>query len=460
MTYDDALRLLSENGQEHILKFWNDLTAEEQAALLGQISSLDFHQIKRMQAMLGDVHSSDSASEVSPAPVIELEGEALSEARAAGENLLEAGRVGVILVAGGQGSRLGYDGPKGAFSIGPISGATLFEIHVRKVAALERKYGKSVHLYIMTSEANHESTLACFEAHDYFGISRDSVHFFVQGMWPALSEDGRIILDSPGHIFMSPDGHGGILSALAREGMISDMRARGIAVLYYFQVDNPLVDVADPAFIGLHSLNDADISLKVIAKRDANEGLGVVVERDGRHAMVEYTELTETQKHATREDGQLLFRYGSPAIHVFSLDFLEKEALSDLPLHVAHKKVPVCSEEGETVKPAEPNAYKFEKFVFDALPDADTVVNLVSRREDEFSPVKNAEGSDSPATAQADMSAKFGRWLNAAGASFPSNADGTPSVRIEIDPLFALNAEDLSERLDQGSAFEGDIHLR
>ena len=201
------------------------------------------------------------------------------------------------------------------------------------------------------------------------------------------------------------------------------------------------------------------MAVKVCAKRDPEEGLGVVVERAGRSAIVEYTELTREQKHATLPDGRLEFRFGSVAIHVFSLDFLRKEASAELPLHVAHKKVPCCDENGNLVKPDKPNAYKFEKFIFDALPDAETVLNHEFAREDEFSPVKNATGADSPDTARRDMMAKWARWLDACGVAVPRNEAGGPLHRIEIDPCFGSGPDDLKKKLKKGFKITGDLLL-
>jgi UDP-N-acetylglucosamine/UDP-N-acetylgalactosamine diphosphorylase len=368
--------------------------------------------------------------------------------------------VGAILVAGGQGSRLGYDGPKGAFAIGPVSNATLFEIHARKILALERRYGGKVPFYIMTSQANDQATREFFDRHDAFGLSRDRIHFFVQGMWPALWGDGRLIMEATGRLFMSPDGHGGTLSALRDRGMLDDMRRRGLASLFYFQVDNPLVEIADPAFIGAHTDRGAQFSVKVCAKRDPDEGLGVVVRRGGRCAVIEYTELTKEQKNAVLPNGRLKFCYGSVAIHAFALDFLAKEAEMALPLHVAHKKIAFVNEAGQVEKPAAPNGYKFEKFIFDALPDAATALNVEFAREDEFSPVKNAEGADSPATARRDIVRKFARWMEASGVAVPRDASGEPRHAIEIDPCFALDAAELKQRLPRGFALDRDTYLR
>lgn len=447
MTYEEARALLAKQNQSHLLRFWDKLDKAARAALLQQVAALDFTSIGRMQAMLQTKASAVAAGEIRPAQVVELDAAARSRAVARGAEELRAGRVGVVLVAGGQGSRLGFEGPKGAFPIGPITKAVLFHFHVRKVLALGRRHGVTLPLYIMVSDANHAATRACFEAHDWFGMPPADVFFFEQGMWPALDAQGKIVLDAAGHIFQSPDGHGGTLSALAASGALADMERRRLQTIFYFQVDNPMVEVADPAFLGVHLLEKADISLKVCAKRDAKEGLGVVVERDGRCAMVEYSELTDEQKNRRGANGELLLKYGSVAIHVFALPFMKQEARAALPLHVAHKKVPVCGDDGRTVTPAKPNAYKFEKFIFDVLPDAQKVVNLAFDRREEFSPVKNATGDDSPATTQRDLSAKWARWLKAVGVAVPEDDAGYPLAPVEIDPCFALDPADLVVRL-------------
>ena len=333
-----------------------------------------------------------------------------------------------------------YEGPKGAYPIGPVSDRPLFWFHARKLLGLKRTYGAPVPFYVMTSETNDAATRALFEANDYFGLDRQDVFFFVQGMWPALDPEGRIILDKPGHIFMSPDGHGGTLAALERSGALADMARRGIGQVFFFQVDNPMVDIADPLFVGLHAAKGADMTLKVCKKRDAHEGMGVVVIRDGAYAMVEYSELSDEQMERTNPDGTLWLAYGSPAIHMFSYAFLKAEAERAMPLHLAHKKIAMVDEAGQVVKPAAPNGYKFEKFIFDVIPNAKTLVTLAFDRTQEFSPVKNAEGNDSPATTKRDLQAKWRRWLAQAGVTLP---DGLP---VEIDPAYALNAAQLQAK--------------
>ena len=441
MTYQEAVEVLTENNQMQVLRFWEKLNGAEQTALLAQIAGLDFTSIRRMQQMLVDQSDAIVAGDPRAPEVVEWTDSTKADAIIAGEAELRAGQVAVLVVAGGQGSRLGYDGPKGAYSIGPVSGQSLFYFHARKIVGLNRRYGVRVPFYIMTSDVNDAATRAHFEANDYFGLPKEDVILFRQGVWPALDAEGKIILDQPGHIFMSPDGHGGTLSALATNGCLSDMEARGINTVFYFQVDNPMIEIGDPAFVGLHVARQADISLKLCAKRDPFEGLGVVAVRNGVSTMIEYTELTQEQATRTTASGDLYFKYGSVAIHLFSYAFLKAEAHRAMPLHVAHKKIPVCDASGAVVKPTANNGYKFEKFIFDVMPDAKTVVNLAFDRADEFSPVKNAEGIDSPATCQHDLQAKWRRWLAAAGVQVPV------ALPIEIDPAYALDAADLKKGL-------------
>ncbi|MDD2600492.1 MAG: UDPGP type 1 family protein [Kiritimatiellae bacterium] len=447
MNIEKAKIILKENDQEHVLAFWEQLDHAQREQLLTQIAELDFKSIARMRCMLeaGDVVD-QSASQPVPPQVLELSVESRANAYTAGEAVLRAGQVGVLLVAGGQGSRLGYDGPKGAYAIGPVSKASLFYFHARKILALSNRYHVRIPFYIMTSDVNDAATREHFEEHHYFGLNPDDVIFFTQGMWPSLDFEGRIMLDQPGHIFMSPDGHGGTLSALQQHGCLADMEQRGITTIFFFQVDNPLVEIADPAFIGVHTAQQAELSIKLCAKREPLEGLGVVVERDGRFEIVEYSELTHDQAHQRTDDGELYFKYGSVAIHLFAFDFLKQEALRDMPLHIAYKKIPCCDADGNLVTPLENNGCKFEKFIFDVLPDAKQVVNLAFDRAEEFSPVKNATGNDSPATCRQDLQLKWSRWFKELGVEFELDKSGLPVLPLEIDPVYAMNAAELRAR--------------
>ena len=437
MNYAEAEKLLKGCGQEHVLAYWKKLNKKEQEALLAQIATIDPKSVKYCQSALAKGAEVPDSSKGKAPKVAVLKGKKLAEAVAAGEKELRAGRVAALLVAGGQGSRLGYDGPKGCFSIGPVTGAPLFYFHARKILARTIRYGRAIPFYVMTSEANNAATVKCFEENDYFGLNPDDVFFFTQGMWPGMTQDGKIILDAPGHVFMSPDGHGGLIAALKKSGALDDMKKRGIKSVFFFQVDNPLVEIADPAFIGYHVLNKSEYSLKLCAKRDPKEKVGVPMQFGKTFRMVEYTEMTDEQCNRKGKDGQLYFLYGSPAIHVFDRAFLQREAGKPMPLHLAFKKIPFVDAKGQVVKPDAPNGYKFEKFIFDILPNAKAAAFLAFDQKDEFSPVKNAEGGDSPATCKADMQAKWKKWLAEAGVEVKGD------LPIEIDPAYAVDAADL-----------------
>ena len=436
MNRSQAEKTLRDMSQEHVLAYWDRLSKAEREKLLAQIESIESGDIRRCREALKKGGDSFDSSKGKAPKVVTLKGAALKRAIAAGERELSAGKVAVLLVAGGQGSRLGYDGPKGCYSIGPVTGSSLFSFHARKVLARSIRHGAAVPFYIMTSLANNEATVRHFEENDYFGLNPDDVFFFSQGMWPGMDAEGRIILDEPGHIFMSPDGHGGLLAALKRSGALADMKKRGIESVFFFQVDNPLVEIADPAFIGHHVLEKSEYSLKLCAKRDPFEKVGMPMRFGDVYRMVEYTEMSEEQCSRKDRNGRLYFLYGSPAIHVFDRAFLEREAAKPMPLHLAFKKIPVVVD-GKTVKPSSPNGYKFEKFIFDILPNARKAAFLAFEPKEEFSPVKNASGDDSPATCKADMQAKWARWLAAAGVTVD------PSLPLEIDPVYALDADDV-----------------
>ena len=339
---------------------------------------------------------------------------------------MAAGEVALIVVAGGSGTRLGFDGPKGTFPIGPVSSASLFQIHAEKIVALGRRHGRPLPLYVMTSPENHAATIAFFEANHRFEI--EHVRFFTQGRMPAVNRDaGKVLLAAKDRVALSPDGHGGTLAALAAPGpdgspsCLQEMRQRGIQTLFYFQVDNPLVQIADPAFLGLHRQADAEMSFKVIERLSPDEKLGVVVLVDGRPEVIEYSDLPPELASLREPDGRLSLWAGSIAIHVLELPFIERIVGGHhLPFHRAIKKVPYVDETGRLINPAEPNGVKFEQFIFDALPQARRWAIVETDRGSEFEPLKNAVGQDSPATVHQRMSDLFGNWLEQAGATIPA----------------------------------------
>lgn len=456
-TIDEAsLReLLQKNNQEHLLKSWDALPPERRSAFSEQLAGLKLEFIRELHENARLPPALPPPSAIKPAPVLELpeafeDWERRERAATLGEAALKNGQVAVLLVAGGQGTRLGFDGPKGTFSIGPISGKSLFQIHAEKVLALKRRYEATVPLYIMTSPENDNATRAFFADHACFGLESGQVHFFQQGTVPAVDKDsGRLLLTAPDQLALSPNGHGGALQALADHGHVTEAQRRGVKYVFYFQVDNPLVKVADPTYLGQHIAAGAEMSLKVVRKTDPGERVGVFVEVNGKPQVLEYTELPEELAARRGADGRLEIWAGSIAIHIFNVEFLRRlaSACSLLPFHRAIKKVPYLDDSGELVRPDMPNAMKFEMFVFDAIPLANKVLAVETDRREEFEPLKNAEGENSPESVRQAMSNLFGSWLLQAGVEAPRRADGAVAVPIEISPLFALDAEELRANL-------------
>jgi UDP-N-acetylglucosamine/UDP-N-acetylgalactosamine diphosphorylase len=464
---------LNQHGQSHLLRWWGELNEVQQARLASEVGAIDFAQLDRLIAELvrGDVATAPEAERVQPIDVIRLpqtDGERVVRRRAGGmgADALAAGEVGVILVAGGSGTRLGYEGPKGTFPIGPVSSASLFQIHAEKIAALATRHGRTIPLFIMTSPENHEVTVAFFEEHGRFGL--DHVRFFTQGQMPAVDRaTGKVLLASKDRVALSPDGHGGTLAALDAPGpkgtpsCLDEMRERGVRTLFYFQVDNPLVRIAEPAFIGLHREANADVSFKVVERRSPDEKLGVVVVVDGRPQVIEYSDLPSELAGRRVPEGPLELWAGSIAVHIFERSFIERlVGEQKLPFHRAIKKVAYIDGSGQTIKPEEPNAVKFEQFIFDALPSAERWTMVETDRAGEFEPLKNAVGPDSPATVHQQMSDQFANWLEQAGAVVPRRPDGSVPFGIEISPLFALDAAELKSKIEPGLVVERPIYLR
>jgi UDP-N-acetylglucosamine pyrophosphorylase len=434
--------------QGHVFRFLDRLDGPSRRALIDQAAGMDLDLVARLRPLV----SADATAEgeLAPPSVVrpsEMDMGARSQARQVGEALLARGAVAAVLVAGGQGTRLGFDGPKGAFPIGPVTDRTLFDWFAARLSALDARHGRPVPLYIMTSETTHAPTVAFFEERDHLGLAASDVRFFQQGMVPALDADGRLILETPSRIFLGPNGHGGVFEALASSGSLADMADRGIEEIFYFQVDNVLARVADPLFLGLHRRAGAQMSSKVVDKAGPDEKVGIVAYRGGRLCVVEYSEMSREQMDARDDDGRLVYSAGNIAIHAIRRDFAERVASSeDLPYHCARKAVPYVDEQGQTVKPDTPNATKFERFVFDALPLTESSVTMDVPRAEEFAPVKNATGVDSPDTARAALTAQFRRWYDEVGLAVGGTDQDGVEMSLEIDPCFALDAEALRER--------------
>jgi UDP-N-acetylglucosamine/UDP-N-acetylgalactosamine diphosphorylase len=443
--------------QGHLLAFWDELDQAQRAELLADLDQVDFERcralIKALVLNRPDLKLPDRLEPPAtfPATPTAEQQELYRRARETGADAIRAGKVAAFTVAGGQGTRLGYDGPKGGFRISPVRSACLFQLFAEYLLGTERRFGHRPRWYIMTSPSNHTATQEIFEQQNYFGLSKDDVMFFPQGQMPAFLPDGRIALAEKHRVALSPDGHGGSLQALARSGALEDMRARGIEHISYFQVDNPLVKVVDPLFVGLHIETGSEMSSKAVTKAHDLERVGNFCLADGKLLVIEYSDLPDELAHARNPDGARRFDAGSIAIHVLMRTFVEQltrgDAAAQLPWHRADKKAATIDESGNVVVPSDPNVVKLESFVFDAIPLANNPLVVYTRREEEFSPVKNAEGTDSPATARRDLVRRAARWLQACGCQIPRDPAGEPDLPIEISPAFALDAEDLRERL-------------
>lgn len=453
-------------GQEHLLAFWDRLTPDERRELAQQIAEINLNDLRRLREHYGAGLKAADA-EVSPwaalaeraesPPAVRLDGSGLpcplAEARARGEAALRAGEVGMILVAGGLGTRLGLDRPKGMFQLGPLSQRSLFQILIDQLSAVGRRYGQAIPLYVMTSDATDAATREFFAAHRNFGLANDQVRFFQQGaMWALDALGDRILMESPGRIFVGPDGHGGMLAALARSGALRDMQRRGLRHIFYGQIDNPLLQVCDPLLIGCHLAAKSEMTTQVVRKRDPLERVGNVVSVQGRVQVIEYSDLPESAARKTNRDGGLKLWAGNLAVHVFDVAFLARMANQPdaLPFHVARKKAPCIDEQGQPIEPASPNALRFERFIFDLLPMAENALVVEADPAEAFAPVKNAddEPADTPTTARRAMIAQARRRLHAAGVEV------RPNVAVEINPLWALDAAEIRTKLRAGTIID------
>ncbi len=459
---EDLRQRLRQYGQEHVLSAWDRLSDPERRTLLRQLAAIDLDELKRLYEQRDKVQTLPPRDRIEPAPITRPDPAEASRLVQRGGEALSAGEVAVLVVAGGQGSRLGFDHPKGVFPIGPVSRRTLFQIHAEKVLALRRRHGASVPFLVMTSPATHLETVAFFDEQHHFGLPKEEVFFFEQGTMPALDlQAGRLLMETPGSLFLSPNGHGGTLTALADSGLLDRLRDRGVKHVFYFQVDNPLVKVAEPLFLGLHIDGRSEASSKVIAKEGPKDKLGVFVTVDGRCTIIEYSDLPDDMADERDESGNLRLWAGSPAIHVFDVAFLARvtQGAGRIPFHVARKKVPHVDESGREVKPEKENALKFERFIFDALPLAERFVLLEGKRSEEFAPLKNAEGADSPEAVRQSMSDLAAEWLARAGVEVPRRPDGKAAVMIEVSPLYALDAAELAAKVKPGTRIVGPTAL-
>ena len=464
--YKRCIKDAFELGQSHIFRWWDEITPSEKKHLLEQTATIDFQFVhtlfndnrqKTKNTLQGDL----VPPQIITVPKNASEQEVAQRARQIGEASLRSGEIAVLTVAGGHGTRLGSNGPKGTLPIAPISGKSVFQLHAEKIRAVQQKYLTCIPWYIMTSETTDRMTQKFFKSHQFFGLDPRQICFFTQGMFPVVDLYGKLLMNSKSNIVMSPNGHGGTIIALREKGILKDMEARGIKNIFYHQVDNVLIKIADPVFIGYHLKNEAEMSLKIVKKRHPEEKVGIVVHSNGHLQVIEYSELSREDMYARNGDGTLKYDAGNIAVHMISIDFLEKiyQQGDPLPFHSALKRVPCLNENGDTINPEKNNAIKFESFIFDVLKHVEKGVIMEVLREDEFSPIKNMDGENSPATARQDMINLFGRWLRNAGIPVPTDSQGNVIGLIEINPGFALDEEELRSKVDNHLQFKGSLVL-
>ncbi|MCF7974891.1 MAG: UDPGP type 1 family protein [Phycisphaerae bacterium] len=449
---------LQAHQQAHLIHFWPGLSPEEREKLCNQIGKLDLDRIDRW---VKDYVIHDQSAKIpdhfGPAMAYAAQPdtpdmtEKYVRATALGEDLLRQGRVGAFVVAGGQGTRLGFEGPKGNFPISPIKQKTLFQLFAETILATSLKYGTRCPWYIMTSPLNHEPTRDTLEANHYFGLPEEDVFIFQQGTLPNFALDGQILLSNKHTLATSPDGHGGSLKALFEGGAVAHMQARGVEYISYWQVDNPLINIFDPLFIGLHALDGSQMSSKSLVKTGPMEKVGNFCLVDNKVTVIEYSDLPDEAALRRHPDGSLVFELGSIGIHLVNRTFVEQLNAGEfsLPFHRAVKKIPHITPEGKYVEPDEPNGIKLETFVFDALPLASHSMILKTIRSEEFGPVKNATGVDSAETSRQMIIDRAGAWLESIGTAVPRKDNGQIDCVLEIAPSFALTPEDLCKKADR-----------
>ena len=474
--FNDARAKLQAAGQIHLFEGFEKLDEHAASRLLSEIESINWDQLTELiESHVKQKPDGALPGHLEPAPwyphhpTPDLAAR-YKRARVLGEQLVRGGKVAAFTVAGGQGTRLGWDGPKGTYGATPIRGLPLFAFLAEFILKTQEKYGTPVPWYLMTSPANDAATRAFFEDHDYFGLDRGNVMLFPQAMMPAIDlATGKVLLAAPGRLSLSPDGHGGSLKALHASGAIADMQERGIEQISYTQIDNPLVRVVDPLFIGLHALDGAQMSSKMLTKANAHERVGNFCQVDGKVIVVEYSDLPYDLTEQRDESGALRFRAGSTAIHLIRVDFVASLNRSAggfaLPFHRAEKTVAhLDPRTAKLVDPDRPNAVKLEMFVFDALPLCDVSIVYETDRTEEFAPIKNfddpdpARCIDSPTTSQRLQIERAARWLESRGVKVPRDPDGRVDAVLEISQRAAiepadLDGLDLPTQVDPGARF-------
>ncbi|KAL2864901.1 UDP-N-acetylglucosamine diphosphorylase [Aspergillus lucknowensis] len=450
------------SDQSQVFAFFDELSQTEKTRLFHQLSNFDPIRINELADKALNPPKAEETSvsleplpEVATASILDSDPKDIQYYYDEGLNLVAENKVAVVLLAGGQGTRLGSSQPKGCFDIGLPSHKSLFQIQAERIAKLQllakKKSGKDslIPWYVMTSGPTRKPTEEYFQEHNYFGLDKSNVFIFEQGVLPCISNEGKILLESKSKVAVAPDGNGGIYQALLTSGVREDMRKRGIKHIHAYCVDNCLVKVADPVFIGFAASKKVDIATKVVRKRNATESVGLILQKNGKPDVVEYSEIDKETAEAKdpKNPSLLKFRAANIVNHYYSFEFFDsiETWAHKMPHHIARKKIPcVNTESGEIVKPEKPNGIKLEQFVFDVFPllSLEKFASIEVRREDEFSPLKNARGTgeDDPDTSKRDIMNQGQRWIENAGGVILTEAD---AVGVEVSPLISYGGEGL-----------------
>ena len=396
---DKAFSLLSKYGQEHILKFFDELSDDEKKELLDQIEITDFSVLENLDR---DKNINSVRGTFKPLGAVTMEDIAANskEYSALGEEALKNGKVAAVLLAGGQGTRLGFDKPKGMFNIGVDVELYIFQCLINNLLDVVKITGAWIPLFIMTSEKNNDETIAFFEEKDYFGYSPEYIRFFIQDMAPSVDFDGKVLMESHSRISLSPNGNGGWFSSIVRAGLLDEIKNKGVEWINVFAVDNVLQRIADPEFIGAVISSGKQSGSKVVGKASPDERVGVLCLEDDMPSIVEYYEMTDEMRNLIDENGQLAYKYGVILNYLFNVSKLEEIVDRKMPVHVVKKKIPYMNDNGDYIIPSEPNGFKFETLVLDMVHMQDSCLPYEVLREKEFAPVKNAEGVDSVQSAR------------------------------------------------------------
>lgn len=400
----DYKQILKENNQEHLLKYIDMADEKQKQELIEEIKNINFKQLDELYSISKrDKEKAIESVIIEHTTFVDKYKEDennLKKYKELGEEIIKNGEYAVVTMAGGQGTRLGHDGPKGTFLLNVLPKPKyLFEILVDNIKKANKEYGITLNWYIMTSTENNERTVKFFEEHNYFDYPKEKIKFFKQGNLPLIDESGKLLVDENLHIKYAADGNGCIYKSMKTDGIIDDMKKNNIKWVFIGAVDNALLNMVDPILVGLTAYEGNKIGSKSVVKRNPEEPVGVFCKKNSKPAVIEYTELPKEMAIEVDEEGELLFGESHIMCNLYSIEALDEISNNNLPYHSAHKKAPYMDENGEVIKVNKPNAYKYEAFIFDGFSFFDNISILRGRREEDFAPVKNAEGEDSPETA-------------------------------------------------------------